>query len=283
MSLPEFTQYVNPLIAALRKLGGAARPKAAYQTIERDLSVPRDVLEERHNSGAPKFENQIAWARWYLVASGFIDGSHRGVWKLTDKGWATEFLNDAALRDIVAITQEKSKGTITDAGEEVSESEIDELNVEMLKALYQSDATARAFLEHCASRQRNQSETNVDRALQILRYDGNEVTRQQVISAFRELQECGCGQFVTGRRGWPSRLVWSTAMISVGRTASGEQDEIEQFEEDAEKDVNDHNWLTHSFHLRPEITLEFELPSDLTAGDAQRLARFIEALPFDGD
>jgi restriction system protein len=67
LSLPAFSQYVNPLLTALRKLGGAARPQQVFQTIARDLAVSSDVREERQNSGASKFENQIAWARWYLV------------------------------------------------------------------------------------------------------------------------------------------------------------------------------------------------------------------------
>jgi len=40
------------------------------------------------------------------------------------------------------------------------------------------------------------------------------------------------------------------------------------------------DWITHSFHLRPDLTLELDLPADLTAQEAARIARFVEALPF---
>ena len=33
-----------------------------------------------------KFENQIAWARSYLVKTGYLDSPSRGIWRLTDKG-----------------------------------------------------------------------------------------------------------------------------------------------------------------------------------------------------
>ena len=39
---------------------------------------------------------------------------------------------------------------------------------------------------------------------------------------FKQLEALEAGQFVTGRRGWPSRFVWSVGMVSVGKTAAGE-------------------------------------------------------------
>lgn len=283
VSAPEFTQYINPLLAALRKLGGAARQKQVFQTIARDMALSSDVLQERHGSGASRVENQIAWCRWYLVETDFIDGSRRGIWKLTEKGWTTELLTEEAIRDIVAEVQSKAKELPTDTEAEGARTGADELDVAKLKQLYESDNVAQAFLEHAASRKRNQGETNVDRVLQILRNDGHDVTRQQVISVFKSLEDCSCGQFVPGRRGWPSRFVWSTAMISVGRTAAGEQEAVEEFPEETHEVEEDSFWLTHSFHLRPDVTLELEFPADLTSQEAQRIARFVEALPFEND
>jgi hypothetical protein len=273
-------QYVNPLLAALRKLGGAGRPQQVFQFITRELALPSDVLGERLTSGGSRFENQVAWARWYLVNAGFIDGSRRGIWKLTDRGWASEFLSDDALRSVFDQTHAKYRGAGTEAEAEVPDASADVFDIEKLKRLYNSDTTAQRFLEHAASRQRNQSETNVDRALQILRNDGHDVTRQQIISMFQGLEDCGCGQFVAGRRGWPSRFIWATAMISVGRAATGEQEEVEQLGEEMMEPTGEKDWITHSFHLRPDLTLELDLPADLTAQEATRIARFVEALPF---
>ena len=72
-------------------------------------------------------------------------------------------------------------------------------------------------------------------------------------------------------------------MISVGRAATGEEEDVEQFPEEATEPTSEHHWLSHSFHLRPDLTLEIDLPADLTPKEAQRIARFVEALPFDED
>jgi hypothetical protein len=69
-------------------------------------------------------------------------------------------------------------------------------------------------------------------------------------------------------------------MISVGRAATGEQEEVEQLEEETTELAGEHEWITHSFHLRPDLTLELDLPADLTPQEATRIARFVEALPF---
>jgi hypothetical protein len=109
-------------------------------------------------------------------------------------------------------------------------------NVEMLRQLYKQNAVARAFFDHASRRERDQSETKVDRILALLNRDeGHEFHRREIIDLFRKLQDQGCGQFVEGRRGWPSRFVWSTGLTSVGRAAAGNPQAIEHIstEEDA--------------------------------------------------
>jgi uncharacterized protein DUF262 len=105
-------------------------------------------------------------------------------------------------------------------------------NVDMLRQLYTQMPVAKAFFEHIARRERDQSETKVDRILMLLRADGQEFRRREIIDLFRRLQDQGLGQFVEGRRGWPSRFVWSTRMTSVGRAASGALDTIEHISMD---------------------------------------------------
>jgi len=101
-------------------------------------------------------------------------------------------------------------------------------NIDTLRQLYAQNAVARAFFDHAARRERDQSETKVDRILVLLRAEGHEFRRREVIDLFRKLQDQGCGQFIEGRRGWPSRFVWSAGLTSVGRAASGELHAIAQ-------------------------------------------------------
>jgi restriction system protein len=52
----------------------------------RELDVSEDEQAEALPSGNPRFDNQVAWARFYLVRAGLIDSSKRGVWALSDQG-----------------------------------------------------------------------------------------------------------------------------------------------------------------------------------------------------
>lgn len=99
-------------------------------------------------------------------------------------------------------------------------------NIEVLRQLYRQNPVARAFFDHAARRTRDQSETTVDRMLVLLKAEGHAFVRRDIINLFRVLQTQGCGQFVEGRRGWPSRFVWGAGMTSVGKAAAGESQPI---------------------------------------------------------
>jgi hypothetical protein len=90
-----------------------------------------------------------------------------------------------------------------------------------LKGLYEAKPVARAFFDLAARRERDQSETKVDRLLFLLRANDHNYDRSEVIELFRALEQLGCGSFVAGRRGWPSRFVWSAPIIEVARAAVG--------------------------------------------------------------
>jgi len=117
-------------------------------------------------------------------------------------------------------------------------------NIDALRQLYEQSRIAKTFFDHAARRERDQSETKVDRILVRLRREGHEFHRREIIDLFRKLEQQGCGQFVEGRRGWPSRFVWSAEMTSVARAASGqvqavehisgEEDTVSQLQEDDE-------------------------------------------------
>ncbi|HUG44272.1 MAG TPA: restriction endonuclease [Acidobacteriota bacterium] len=120
----QFAQYINPLLAALKSLGGSARAAEARAAVADLLLVDDSVLEERLASGQSRFDNQVGWARYYLVRAGYIDSSRRGVWALTKKGRGTENLSDAEISDLVrsviAEWGRKSEGS-DDADSELSE------------------------------------------------------------------------------------------------------------------------------------------------------------------
>ncbi len=70
----------------MREKGGQARPREIYDTIAHRLNLSEEERTVTNKNGYPRFENQIAWARSYLVKTGYLDSPSRGVWRLTDKG-----------------------------------------------------------------------------------------------------------------------------------------------------------------------------------------------------
>lgn len=87
LSNANFLKWFEPLIDALRDLGGQAKPKEVRDQIIKNLDLKSDVTEAvRGKNNANKFANDVAWARNYMAYEGLIDKSERGIWALTEKG-----------------------------------------------------------------------------------------------------------------------------------------------------------------------------------------------------
>lgn len=86
-----------PLLQALRDLGGSATPAEARKKIIENEHLSNEVVNEtRGKTQVNKFENEVAFARNYLVGAGYIDKSVRGVWTLTEAGKTVELTADMA-------------------------------------------------------------------------------------------------------------------------------------------------------------------------------------------
>ncbi|MDP3514886.1 MAG: restriction endonuclease [Sulfuritalea sp.] len=105
----EFARWINPVLKALRELGGSARPREVVELVARNEHVTDEVLDQINPAGGQRFPNQVHWARFYLAEAGFIDRSRHGVWKLTDKGAATGPLDEHAIKAIIEEVIERSR------------------------------------------------------------------------------------------------------------------------------------------------------------------------------
>lgn len=156
---------------------------------------------------------------------------------------------------------------------------IDSALCDSLKAIYGKNEAAKALLDTFATRKRDVAETTVHRAAQLAGVDYNEMLR-----ALREIAEAGAGEFKVGRKGAKSRIEWEYGVRSLAAAARGEGrpvklDDIEEVEtvEDSEEEGD----VVHEFLLRPGKKVRFVLPSDLTQREAERLAGFVQSLPFE--
>ncbi|TAF45893.1 MAG: restriction endonuclease [Sphingobacteriales bacterium] len=85
----EFTKWFGPLLNALRDLGGSGKPKEVVEQISKSMRIPDEQREAIMKSGILRFDNQVAWARQYLIWEGLLEDSKRGVWALSQKGHST--------------------------------------------------------------------------------------------------------------------------------------------------------------------------------------------------
>lgn len=157
------------------------------------------------------------------------------------------------------------------------------MQIDALRNAYNSDPAVTAICDEMASRERNQTETKLTRILARLRNDGRTVRKPDAIAGFRTLEECGCGQYVPGRHGWPSRFVWSVGSLAACQTAQGVDTSVETLPESNEDEELDAeiDTLSHSLQLRVDFDAELQLPTDLTQREAERIAMFVKAIPME--
>lgn len=123
-SAASFLKWFAPLINALKKLGGSGKPDEVRNQIISDLKLPEEIINEtRGKSEVKKFDNEVSFARNYLVYDGYLDNSVRGIWTLTEKGKTAPMNEEIASQIFVKWTEVFKKQR-----EETSRSQSDVVN-----------------------------------------------------------------------------------------------------------------------------------------------------------
>lgn len=97
-----FLRWFAPILVALRKLGGTGTPEQVRNIIAEDMHLSnKDINETRGKNGVKRFDNEVAFARKYLVDEEYLSRvSERGIWELTEKG-KTQNMNPEIAKGIV--------------------------------------------------------------------------------------------------------------------------------------------------------------------------------------
>jgi hypothetical protein len=98
--------------------------------------------------------------------------------------------------------------------------------IEAIRKLYRVNVAAQTLFDWTASRERDATATSLDRLSNKL-----DISRGEAVALARALEQAGCGQFVVGRRGQPSRFEWEYSCISLGQAAAGEDVKLEAAED----------------------------------------------------
>jgi len=86
MPVPKYDDLFNPLVQAIRELGGSASIPEQEDRVASILKLSNKDLAEIHRGTRTKFNYRLAWARNYLKNYGVLENSERGIWSLTQKG-----------------------------------------------------------------------------------------------------------------------------------------------------------------------------------------------------
>jgi hypothetical protein len=154
------------------------------------------------------------------------------------------------------------------------------MNNDILKSLFEQNIMARMLVQGLPQDAKAWTVTTSQSAIKILSSLKIPINSSQITELFRKFERCGCGRFIIGRRGRLSRFRWNTDLAAIAKFISAEIHVQTSSPVDHMDDATGAGMLNHQFHLRQNLTITFDLPADLSSGDAQRISKFIESLPM---
>lgn len=113
MPVPKHDELFNPLLSALRKLGGSGSIQEQEDEVAKILGLSEKQLSEIHSGNRTKFGYRLAWARNYLKRYGLLENSSRGVWALTAQGQKTTSVDKDVVKKFVVALDRKESGDKT--------------------------------------------------------------------------------------------------------------------------------------------------------------------------
>jgi restriction system protein len=114
--IPQYHNFLNPILKALKALGGSGSIKEINDKVIGTLDLTNEALEKLHNpetGNQTELEYRLAWARTYLKKYGLIDNSSRGVWALTKKAEAVHEVNPD---EVVKSVRERARQARPNSG-----------------------------------------------------------------------------------------------------------------------------------------------------------------------
>lgn len=92
--IPSRIDLMNPVLAALRELGGSSSLDEMLRHVMEELGLSNEVVDAARLEGRrTDLRYNLAWARTYLKKLGLITNSQRGIWSLTVKGREKESID----------------------------------------------------------------------------------------------------------------------------------------------------------------------------------------------
>lgn len=121
IQVPTFDNLMNPLIEALKSLGGSGTIEEIFNKVIEIAGINDDQLEVLHKGKGKGYQTEVeyrlAWARTYLRKYGLVENSARGVWALTPTGSRVSHVDE---KEVLRAVRSQFK-TAHEAEEELEE------------------------------------------------------------------------------------------------------------------------------------------------------------------
>lgn len=105
MPVPKHDDLFNPLLQALRDLGGSASTTEQEDRVAAILKLSDKDVAEIHQGSKTKLGYRLAWARTYLKNYGLLENSSRGIWALTLAGTKVSTIDKREVKRAIVAMQ----------------------------------------------------------------------------------------------------------------------------------------------------------------------------------
>jgi restriction system protein len=138
MTVPNYyDDLFNPLLQALRELGGSASVDEMREKVAELLELSEEDINDIHRKTTTKLSYRLAWTRNYLKRYGLLENSSRGVWALTSAGQHVGSVNKEEINRVVKSLDQEEAGSSEVSDNNESPEEIRAWQEELLEQLQQ--------------------------------------------------------------------------------------------------------------------------------------------------
>ena len=115
INIPSHDRLFNPVLKALRSLGGSGSIQEIYDRVVEQQHFSEEMLAVVHDpekGNQTLVEYRLAWARSWLKKYGLLENSSRGVWALTSKATGVDQVDPSEVLRVVRATFRKPDGKV---------------------------------------------------------------------------------------------------------------------------------------------------------------------------
>lgn len=123
IKVPTFDAMMNPLLQALKELGGSGTIEEINSKTTEILNISDEQLEILHDperGTQTEIEYRLAWTRTYLKKYGVLENSSRGVWALTVKGRKLDQVSPTTVKRYVRSQHQEAQQEIDEQPDEAT-------------------------------------------------------------------------------------------------------------------------------------------------------------------